>query len=114
MSNDDKLFCGSGKKVEFNNGGSILKMTINVDQLMQAIDQGHGFKGRESGVQYIKVEAKRKREADQHGNTHYLEVDTWKPEQQPQQNWGNRGGYADQHKPAQQDQGARFEDDIPF
>lgn len=29
---------------------------------------------------YIKLNVVKKREADQYGKTHYVEVDTWKPE----------------------------------
>ena len=33
-----------------------------------------------SGKKYIKLIVQKKREADQFGKTHYVAVDTWKPE----------------------------------
>ena len=32
------------------------------------------------GKKYIKLKVVKKRETDQYGKTHYVEVDTWKPE----------------------------------
>jgi len=46
------------------------------------------------GKKYIKLKVTKKREVDQYGKSHYVEVDTWKPEPKKQQ--------------AQQD------DDLPF
>ena len=33
-----------------------------------------------SGKKYIKLIVQKKREADQYGKTHYVAIDTWKPE----------------------------------
>ncbi len=33
-----------------------------------------------NGKKYIKLIVQKKREADQYGKTHYVAVDTWKPE----------------------------------
>ena len=45
-----------------------------------------------NGKRYINLKLSPKKETDQYGKTHYLEIDTWKPEPrnaQPQNNWAN-------------------------
>lgn len=109
---NDKLFCGSGKKVEFGNGGSIMKMSICLDDLEAALAQGYGFTSGRSGKRYVRVEAKRKRDPDERGNTHYLEVDTWKPNQSnPRTAPPKESPFANYSGPQRED---KFEDDIPF
>ena len=36
------------------------------------------------GKEYVKLKTVKKREVDQYGKTHYVEVDTWKPEKKKQ------------------------------
>jgi len=50
------------------------------------------------GKKYIKLKVTKKREVDQYGKSHYVEVDTWKPEQ----------------KQVQQSQQVQQDDDLPF
>jgi len=80
---DDKIFVGSGKARTFPDGGSIIACTIDLNDLAKASKE-FGFvsdKGNSAGHTKVKVDVKKRREPDQFGNTHYLEVNTWKPTQ---------------------------------
>lgn len=37
------------------------------------------------GKKYVKVIVQKKREVDQYGKTHYVAIDTWKPEQKAEE-----------------------------
>lgn len=77
----DKIFCGSGKKKEFQNGGSITTLSLDLDALINNFEE-YGFT-TQAGKRIIKVKASSKREVDQYGNTHSAEIDTWKPDTPP-------------------------------
>ena len=63
----DKVFINAFiKKVEFNNGGSVINCAINVKDLSQYADE----KG------YARVVIKTKKETDKYWCTHYMELDT--------------------------------------
>ena len=140
MSDQQKLFCGSGKDFHFENGGQSLSLTIDLTSLSDAVRAGHSFEF--NGRKYIKLKAVQKREPDQHGKTHYVEVDTYKPNPQGSlgynnphpQNGHNQHGSMAQGNPPQNSQGYNagsnpkgyqqytppiepaggYEDDIPF
>lgn len=78
--NDRKIFIGSGKKKEFSKGGSIINASICLDDLLKDMDEFATVS--KNGKRYLRVKIGSRREADQFGNTHSLEIDTWKPEQQ--------------------------------
>ena len=84
----EKIFVGSGKeKFEGNMVQTSLCLTDITNNAKEFIFEFEGKK-------YIKLNVCKKREIDQYGKSHYVEVDTWKPEPKKQQ--------------AQQD------DDLPF
>ena len=114
-----KIYCGSGKEKVFNNGGSLVEVLLDVDELAKNFKE-HGFTTKQ-GKRKIRVKVCQSREVDQYGNTHYVEVDTWKPKQggppSPQQQGGQsrqdnqsvpRNDYQSSQAPP------RYEDDIPF
>lgn len=75
MSN--KLFCGRGKRFGQYNA---ISLSICLDDLpKEYITTG------KNGKRYIKLNVNEKREADEWGNTHSVEVDTWKPDNRPAQ-----------------------------
>lgn len=77
----EKIYCGSGKKhAEYD--------IVNVSLCVSALPKEHIFEYK--GKKYIKLKVTAKREPDQFGKTHYVEVDTYKPEGNTQQ--GNMGG----------------------
>lgn len=70
------------KKIEFDGGGHIYKISIHKDALAE-------LPANEKG--YVKLIMSAKREPGEYGDTHYMYLDTWKPKTQ--------GGYI-QPKPA--------------
>ena len=91
----DKIYIGSGKKKVFQDGGSVINCMITMDGLAQ-IFKDHGFT-TQNGVKKLKLIIGKRREIDQYGNSHYVQIDTWKPEQK-----------------TTSQQPEEFEDDIPF
>ena len=71
MSN--KIFCGRGKRFGQYNA---ISLSICLDDLPKE----HITTGK-NGKRYIKLNVNEKREPDEWGNTHSVEVDTWKPDQ---------------------------------
>ena len=74
QQNNQKIYCGSGK--EFGQYG-----TINCSICLNDIPKEFWNKGN-NGKTYLPIKINRKREVDQYGKTHSVEVDTWKPTQQ--------------------------------
>lgn len=83
----DKIFCGSGKKKEFPNGGTITTVNLDMDTLERVFNE-YGFTTN-GGKRILKVKVSSKRETDQYGNTHSVEIDTWKPDNQGGSNQKN-------------------------
>ena len=75
---NNKIFCGSGK--EFGNYG-----TVNISVCLSDLPKEFITEGS-NGKKYMRLKLNRKREPDQYGNTHSLEVDTWKPEKKQEPN----------------------------
>lgn len=73
----DKIFCGSGKT--FGQYGQVL-----INLCLSEIP--HEFIRESNGKKYVNLKLNKKKEVDARGNTHYIEVDTWKPQQQPRNN----------------------------
>ena len=88
---EDKIYCGSGIE-KFD--GDLIDIVIDIDKVnaQQTIFEY-------SGKRYIKLKVVKKREPDQYGKTHYVQVDTWIPEKQSEP------------KPESSD---NFDDGIPF
>lgn len=75
MSKDTVFIKGSVRQVTFNNGGTVFNVSINVEDLAQHKDD----KG------YARIVIVERREPDQYGNTHYMKVNDYKPEEKEQQ-----------------------------
>lgn len=75
----DKIYCGSGKAGKYG---------INLNLCLSDLPKEHinEYKGKK----YIKLKVGEKRQADQYGKTHYLEVDTWKPEKKDSGDWNGQ------------------------
>ena len=75
----EKIFVGSGKeKFEGNMVQTSLCLTDITNNAKEFIFEFEGKK-------YIKLNVCKKREVDQYGKSHYVEVDTWKPEPKKQE-----------------------------
>jgi hypothetical protein len=70
----DKIFCGSGKAF-----GQYGQIGINI--CFEDIPQEY-IKSSTNGKRYIKLKVCSRKTPDRDGNTHYIEVDTWKPNNQ--------------------------------
>ena len=87
---NEKIYVGSG--IEKFDGGLVQATICLTDITKNASEHVFEYEGKK----YLKIKVQRKKNgADQYGKTHYVEVDTWKPE-------------AKKSEPAKQ------EDDLPF
>jgi len=93
----EKIYVGNGKKKTFQDGGSVINIMLSLDGIKEHFEN-YGFT-TDQGKKKLKLVLSERKEIDQYGNSHYLTVDTWKPEQQ---------------QPSNLDQKAIDEDDIPF
>lgn len=74
MSKSEKIYVGNGTE-KFD--GGIVQFSLNLTKLGK--DAGE-YMFDYNGEKYIKLKVVKKREADEYGKTHYVEVDTFKPE----------------------------------
>lgn len=74
MSKSEKIYVGNGTE-KFD--GGIVQFSLNLTKLSKDAGE-HMFDY--NGEKYIKLKVVKKREADEYGKTHYVEVDTFKPE----------------------------------
>ena len=72
---DKKIYVGSGID-KFD--GNLISCSLCLGDLPSE----HIFEY--SGKKYIKLNVQKKQEKDQYGKTHYVAVDTWKPETKPE------------------------------
>ena len=89
----EKIYIGTAKEKTFDDGGSIVDIMLSLDGMKEHFEN-YGFI-TDKGMHKIKLILSKRREEDQYGNTHYITLNTWKPESRetPSEN---------------------FEDDIPF
>lgn len=73
----EKIYCGSGKE-KFE--GNLVDVSLCLSDLpKEKIFEYNGKK-------YIKLKVVKKKEEDQYGRTHYIEVDMWEPEKEKSSN----------------------------
>jgi len=68
----EKIYIKTAKAKESQYG---IKLSFKSEELIQQIKDNTNEKG------YINLELKKRKDADKYGNTHYLEVDTYKKEE---------------------------------
>ncbi len=112
----EKIFVGSGTE-KF--GGDLIEVTLNRNQLKEALkhpltQDGHGF-FEMNGVNYVKLSVQKMRQPNEHGKTHFVAINTWKPDATKQAQAGARSGAAQvtatsAPAPSLDD----LDDDIPF
>jgi len=77
MEKQNRIYCGSGKKAE---KFDIFNISVCLSDLpKEFITEAKNKNGVVK--KYIKLKVVGKREPDQYGKTHSVEVDTWKPEE---------------------------------
>lgn len=70
---EEKIYVGSGKEITFKDGGSIIKINISPDDLVK-------LNNAKSKGGWVNLELHKRKAPSEKGQTHYLCVDTWKPE----------------------------------
>lgn len=70
---DDKIFCGSGRIIE-SKFGQIPKISLSKDDINKIVQHM-----KTNNLEWVNLEMKQKKEAQQGKPTHYLQIDTWKP-----------------------------------
>ena len=74
MDNKEKIYVGSGKE-RFE--GSLINTTINLTKISKTCKD---YIFEYGGDKYLKLKVVKKKQEDEYGKSHYVEVDTWKPE----------------------------------
>lgn len=69
----EKIYCNAIRIKESKFG---MKVSIKVDEFKQFVDLHANDKG------FVNLEIKKRKEPGKYGDTHYAELDTWKPNQQ--------------------------------
>lgn len=69
------------KEKVFQDGGSIIGLSVKLDKLIPSLQEHVNEKG------YVNLKICKKRQPDQYGGTHYIELDTWRPKPQGQGNY---------------------------
>lgn len=102
----DKIYTGSGKEKFFNDGGSLIGITLDIETLQQNFKE-YGFVTQQ-GKKKIKVNVSSRREIDQYGNSHTVTIDTFKPQMQGQPGQQQGGNNANQNNNPQENNNAQF------
>lgn len=85
--NEETIFCGSGKAFNFPSGGQKISISLDLSAIGQHFKE-HGFTTQQ-GKKMIKLDVVEKKGGpDQYGKTHFVAIDTWKPNQN-----NGSGGY---------------------
>lgn len=73
MSNQEKIYCGTGRII---NGtfGQLIKISMHRDDLKKIAEYMNNEKS-----DWVNLELKEKKNKGEGKATHYLQVDTWKP-----------------------------------
>lgn len=75
---DEKIYCGSGRIID-SKFGQIPKVSFSKDDINKMVQYM-----KDNNLDWINLEMKEKKEKQQGKPTHYLQVDTWKPNTQQQ------------------------------
>lgn len=103
----DRLYCGNAKFVQ-TRYGDIVKVSLCLDD----IPEEEVYVSEKTGKRYVTVDVKEMRSQDRFGNTHSVEVNTYKPDSK---RTGTRKSYRDDSGSYQQGGPESFDDDqIPF
>ena len=70
----EKIYCGTGRQ-KFE---TMVEITINLTKIGQHKDQYF----EHNGEKYIKLKVAKRKEPDKFGHTHYVEVDTYKRQEE--------------------------------
>jgi len=94
----EKIYIGTGTEKFFNNGDSLINVTLSLDELEEHFTN-YGFT-TDQGKKKLGIVVSKRKETDQFGHTHKVMINTYKPESQ--------------HRPATPEPQPIDEDDLPF
>ena len=106
----ERFYCGSAKARDTQYGE---QLTVSVDLTeCTRLFADYGYITKDGKKHYITLKINRRREVGKYGETHTVEVDTWKPEQKqtPPQSKPETEIHAQTGETVHRD----FPDDIPF
>ena len=76
MEKKEAIFCGNGKEVTFNDGGSIINMTLHLYKIGEHV---YTYEGKK----YVNLTIGANKDgANEYGKTHYVKINDFKPEPQ--------------------------------
>ncbi len=75
---DEKIYVGNGKEHVFSDGGKEIKVRLCLDD-MKKYHELYGFTS-DKGRHFVNLIVSERREKDQYGNSHFVRIDTWKPD----------------------------------
>lgn len=105
---DEKIFCGSGKE-KFH--GALVEISVCLS------DMPKEYIFEYNGKKYIKLKLRKMKE-EKNGKTHYIEVDTWRPERgtssRGEQQATERSQPQESNKPQESHPQYDENDDLPF
>jgi hypothetical protein len=76
MDKQERIYVGNGK--EFGDYGG-----VNLSICLSNLPKEHVFEY--NGKKYIKLKVGKRKEVNEYGKTHYVEVDTYKPEEKTEE-----------------------------
>ena len=76
----DKIYIGTGTEKTFNDGGSLINVTLSLDGMKDHFEK-YGFT-TDQGKKKLGIVISRRKEPDQYGHTHKVMVNTYKPDEQ--------------------------------
>jgi len=72
MEKKEKIYVGSGKKTKFDGQVNITLCLTDIPR-----EWIYEYKGKK----YVNITSSMKKESDQYGKTHYVEINTYKPDE---------------------------------
>lgn len=103
----DKIYCGNGKVIK-TQYGDLMKLSLHPDDIEKLVNRSKETKGG-----WVNLVVKERREPSEKGMTHYLEVDTWEPNQQDGENPAKKAAAKPTADEVQLDEEVTAED-LPF
>lgn len=115
----EKIYVGSGKERQTQYGAE-LDLQLEIDDLAKYVTD-YGYVNK-AGKHVVRLKVGKRREVGKFGETHTLEINTWKPDTSaPRTQNGNsyqnrtESAPTPRHEPTKQDSDqSDFPDDIPF
>ena len=101
----EKIYCGSGKE-KFS--GNLVEISVCLSDLPK--DRIFEYNGKK----YIKLKVVKRRETDQFGKTHYIEVDMFEPEKSATKQEAALPKYEDRKEESYREVPPPSQDDLPF